>query len=33
MDYDVCLKCNQPYEDIHCKPLCEECSPTKLIKA
>lgn len=25
MDYDVCIRCNLPYEDINNLPCCEEC--------
>jgi len=30
-DFSVCLRCNLPYEDVDCMPLCPECE--QLIKA
>ena len=24
-DYDICMKCNQPYEDKFVRPFCEDC--------
>ena len=25
MDIEICLRCNFPYEDIYCKPICSDC--------
>lgn len=33
-DYEVCLKCNEIYEDVNMKPLCEKCiTPKKMLLA
>lgn len=31
MDYEVCMKCNDIYEDRYILPWCENCKPLNMV--